>query len=467
MSLSESITDRSWFQWFIAVVIVLNIIAIGVETDSSCTGCDKRTEKLWLGINSVFASIYVTEFALKFRDKGFACLRGIPQVLDFLLVLIAIVDTWILQFVIQSHSVRSLSMLRVLRVVRLSRVLKFMTRQTELRLLIQSFREMYKYMLPLLVAMLFIVYFSSLIMRCFYDQSDELAYSRYGRWPGSEYWGSILRNMFTMFQMATGDNWSTVARPLVRSQPLYLFLFIPFLLCMFIAFRSYMIARACDSVIQSGSVAERRLKLAEQKTQALLNTLKQKFVDLKLQPGGNLSGDGYLNYNELLVFSRIESNRKILSSLNVPVSDLGELLCILGDDIKMKVDINFYFSCILRLTGPAMGRHVTSIQMKTQSMATKAATAIHRVANMQDKIRRIEIDLAEVAQRYGLKNGSTIDPDPFVITAEINESGGSSALRGSTSSLSLRSRKGRSLREKYKESRFKQRTTPFASFIIE
>ena len=465
------ITDRDWFQWLIATVIVLNIFTIGIETDASCVGCEEVDSHLWLGINSVFATVYVVEFGLKFYFYGWSCLKGPAQILDFLLVLIAIVDTWILQFAIQSHSIRSLSMLRVLRVVRLSRVLKFMTRQTELRLLIQSFRDLYKFLLPMLVAMGVVLYFTALIMGAVYQKGeDDRSYPKSSRWSGSEYWGSLPRTIFTLFQVSTGDRWAKeIVRPLLRSRPDFLWLFIPFVLIMYFAFRATLIARACDSVIQSGSVAEGRLKAQEKKMHALLEKLRRNFISLKQQsPEDNISGEGYINYAELAKFSRIEENRKLLSSLNVPVSDLGELFCILGGPVQGRIVLDTFFGSVLRLTGPAMGRHVTSIQMRTHSMANRSAVIISRIAKLENQLGIIDARLSEIAKFYSLKNGLKIAEDVNLITVElyVEDPGTSSGLRASTSSLSLRSRRGRILREKFKESRNQQRTSPFTSFLI-
>jgi len=461
------ITDRDWFQWFIATVMVMNIFAIGIETDASCVGCSGPDARLWLGINSIFAAIYVTEFAIKFYYFGWNCLKGRAQILDSLLVLVAVVDTWILQFVIQSHSARNLSMLGVLRVVSLSRVLKFMMRQTELRLLIQSFRDLYKFLVPMIVGLTAVLYFTALIMGSTYQRGeDDKAYSKYSRWSGHELWGTLPRTMFTLFQVTTGDKWAKeIVRPLIRLHPNYLFLFVPFTLFMFFGFRAALIARACDSVIQSGSVAENRLKAQEKHMHTLIEKLRRNFITMK--ESENLSGEGYLNYAELTKFCRIEENRKVLAALNVPVSDLGELFCILGGPDQARIVLDSFFSSVLRLTGPAMGRHVTSIQMRTQWMASKAAHMVARIARLDDWLKTIDGRLADIAKLYGLKNGLKLTEDINLITVEIySEAGTSSGLRGSASSLSLRSKRGRILREKYKDSRNHHGTSPFGSFLI-
>ena len=114
-----------------------------------------------------------------------------------------------------------------------------------------------------------------------------------------------------------------------------------------------------------------------------------------------------------------------------------------------------------------MGRHVTSIQMRTQWMASKAAHMVARIARLDDWLKTIDGRLADIAKLYGLKNGLRLTEDINLITVEIySEAGTSSGLRGSASSLSLRSKRGRILREKYKDSRNHHGTTPFGSFLI-
>lgn len=395
-------------------------------------------------INSIFASAYVIEFSLRFYHYRFHCLRTFAQVLDFLLVLIAIVDTWVLYFVLEGTSIRSVSMLRVLRVIRLSRVIKFMTKQTELRLLIQSLTDIHRILIPMSIAMVCVLYFYALVMAAFYERGiDDRLYPAYSRWSGSEYWGSIPRSMFTLFQVATGDKWAEdIVRPLLRRYPLYAVIFVPFVLIMFFGLKAALVAKISDHVIQSGNVAERRMQAQERHTKQTVERLRLNFLRLKADPPAGASASDCLNYRELTAFVQEEDNRKLLSSLNVPVSDLGELFYILDSAQKEFAAIDQFFASILRLTGPAMGRHVTSVEKIAQSLAHKMALASSRIAILDELAKNINTRLSGIAELYGLKSGRVVDQDINVITAE-SSSEGCSFMRGSGSSLSLRSRRGR------------------------
>ena len=398
---SAAIVDKAWFQSFIAFVIVLNIFSIGLETDSACVDCGNENTTTWMIVNSMFATIYVVEFGLKFNHYGMRCLRTIPQILDAGFVLIAILDTWVLYFVMQNYSVRTLSMLLVLRVARLSRVLRFMTRQPELKLLLLSLMDIYKILIPMCTTLVFVVYFMALVIGSVYRRGyDDTAYPSYGRWSGSEYWGSLLGSMYTFFQLSTGDKWAQeIVRPLVRRYPLYVLIFVPYIGVMFFAFRAAMIGKICDHVIQSGNAAEGRIQTQEKRRKETIAKLKQIYSSLNKSP--------IMTYSDLSVFNQQESSRKLLTSLNIPVTDLIELFYILDIEDKESVSVDEFFASIIRLTGPAMGRHVTSIKMTSFSLVKRMTVATVRVAALDNAICEMEKQCCEVSKAYGLTSGAT------------------------------------------------------------
>lgn len=407
-----AVVEKDWFQWMIAFVIILNIITIGIETDALGQNGSSDDPVLWLLINSFFAGVFVIEFGLKFAHYRLRCLKSWSQIFDFFLVILAIIDTWILYFVIKNVSVRTLSMLRVLRVVRLSRVLKFMTRQTELRLLMHSLMDIHKILIPMVLVMVVVLYFTALVMSVFYRSgSDDWVYPPYSRWSGNEYWGSVPRSMFTLFQLTTGDSWAGgVVRPLLRVYPLYSLIFIPFMAVMFIAFKATLVAKLCDHIIQSGSVAEGRLEFEESRTKGIVKTLEDNFIASK--EGGRNGGMTFENVEQLI---KVEKNRRLLTSLNVPVSDLAELFYILDWSRREVVEISLFFNSILRLTGLALGRDVTSIQMKSQKIVHRMSVLSSNLGRLDDLINEVFLTLSLVAQKHGLTHSSLLQEDLNVI----------------------------------------------------
>lgn len=168
---------------------------------------------------------------------------------------------------------------------------------------------------------------------------------------------------------------------------------------MFFAFRAAMIAKICDHVIQSGNAAESRIQTQEKRTKDTIAKLQQIYISLNSSP--------MMTYSDLSVFNQQESSRKLLTILNIPVTDLIELFYIVDIDDKESVSVDEFFASIIRLTGPAMGRHVTSIRMASFSLVNKMTLATVRVATLDNATCEIEKQCCELAKAYGLASGAT------------------------------------------------------------
>ena len=440
---------------FTAPILLSNIASVGIEANLSVAPPDMPGPLLWRAINSVFAAIYVLELMYKFYVSRVDDLRSSKFLPDTLFALMAIVDSWILGSLDQTNGVRSISTL--LRTIRLCRFFKFMPWNPDLRLLLGASVGIARIMIPMAAALMALVYFFALLVTAVSDvNATDAAYSRDQVWSGSEYWGSVPSSMLTMFQIATGDRWAhAIVRPLFELSPLYLLIFIPYVLVTLIAFRATLIAKLCDHVVQLGSAAESRLESLEDKTKNTISHLQSNFVNDKKRHIREDSSE-FLNYTEVVRFASVEANRKLLTTLNVPVGDLGELFYILDPDQTEKVAIPQFFSSILRLKGPAMGRHVTTLQMTASQLACRATVVSSRVAKLDQMMDTVNGRFTELAKSYGLRRVKDGPKDATVITA-MNEP----MNHGRSQSASANAKRGK-LRERYlmrKESR--RKSSPF------
>jgi len=380
---NQRIIDKTWFNVLLAAVIAANMLSIGIETDMSCVGCDDNSAGAWFVINSIFASVYVIEFTLKVYYCGWETITSVTNLVDSLLVALAVIDTWVLYFIFRSGSVRTLSMLRIVRVVRLSRMLKFMTHQTELRLLIQSFRDIHKVLVPMILFGACVIYFCSLIIRGLFDPLTFTAvYPSYSRWTGNDYWGSLPRTMFTLFQLTTGDNWAAeVVRPIRNKNPWYSLFFVPFILIMTLSFKFAIIAKLCDQIIDSGSVAANRQKNLDLKIKQLIHSLR---TDFKADS---------MTIESLERFISQQTPEKLCDvsdSLNlVDTQDLVELFHILDIDKTNRIVTDEYFASLTRLSGPAQGKHVTHTHIQANSLSVRSVEILARIAKLEERIESL------------------------------------------------------------------------------
>ncbi|CAK0830271.1 unnamed protein product [Prorocentrum cordatum] len=122
---------------FFGAWIVLNAIVLAVETDHQDEG--NENDWYWVLLDSLFNIVFGVEVILRMvAEKGkWPCLAW--NLIDFALVVIGIVDSWILRLVDTGGNVGFLVVLRVFRLLRLARVLRvlrLMRSNKELLLLI-------------------------------------------------------------------------------------------------------------------------------------------------------------------------------------------------------------------------------------------------------------------------------------------------------------------------------------------
>ena len=76
------------FDFFMGVVVVLNVILIGQQLDAEVSGGDEEKMTIFHIVEVVFYFIYVAELAARFFSVGLACLRNPWVRFDLLIVVI-------------------------------------------------------------------------------------------------------------------------------------------------------------------------------------------------------------------------------------------------------------------------------------------------------------------------------------------------------------------------------------------
>jgi len=180
-------------------LILVNAVILGLETWDAAMAA---AGPLLVGLDRAILAVFVLEILLKLFAYGLRFFRNPWNVFDFLVVGVALVP-----------ASGPLAVLRVLRVLRLvSMVPRF-------RFVVES----------LLRAVPGILSIAGLLAILFYV-SAVMATGLFGeRFP--EWFGSIGRSMYTLFQVMTLESWSMgIARPVMDAYPWAWLFFVPFIL---------------------------------------------------------------------------------------------------------------------------------------------------------------------------------------------------------------------------------------------
>uniref|UniRef100_A0A8C3WU26 Cation channel sperm-associated protein 1 n=1 Tax=Catagonus wagneri TaxID=51154 RepID=A0A8C3WU26_9CETA len=205
----RKLTESLAFEAFIIFIVCLNTVMLVAQTFAEV---EIRGEWYFMALDSIFLCIYVVEAVLKIIALGFKYFYDPWNNLDFLIMVMAVLDFMLMQLYSPSstRAVYNLSVfwifkvfksLRALRAIRVLRRLSFLTSlQKVTGTLAQS--------LPSITAILILMFTSrcgpeqpvlfSVVLRALFRHSDPKRFQ------------SILTTIFTLFTLLTLDDWSLI-----------------------------------------------------------------------------------------------------------------------------------------------------------------------------------------------------------------------------------------------------------------
>ena len=188
-------------QRLIVAVILLNAAVLGLETYSAAMdrwgGLLRLADAFCLGVFLVELSVKLAVYRGLFWRNGW-------NWFDFFVVAVALVPgagPW-----------------AVLRSLRILRVLRLLTVVPQLRKVVAAFIHAIPGLSGVILVMIVFVYTMAVLATNLFGPS----------FP--EYFGSLGRSLFTLFQIMTLESWSmAVVRPIMETQPLAWLFFVPFI----------------------------------------------------------------------------------------------------------------------------------------------------------------------------------------------------------------------------------------------
>lgn len=206
-------------QYFVIAVILLNAAVLGIETS---TAAMDRWGSVLHTIDLACLTIFIVEIGLKLYALGHRFFKDTWNVFDFVVVAIALVP--------------GAGPFAVLRSLRVLRVLRLISMVPALRRVVSA----------LLKAVPGIASIGALLLIVFYVGAV-MATGLFGGHFPAEY-GTIGRSLFSLFQVMTLDNWSTMVREIWSELPWAPAFFIPFVIVSAMAVLNLLVAVIVDAM---------------------------------------------------------------------------------------------------------------------------------------------------------------------------------------------------------------------------
>jgi voltage-gated sodium channel len=182
--------ERPWVANGVIVLIAINALILGIETRQDLSAAEMLVLQR---IDHALLAVFVLELALKLLAYGLRFFRDPWNVFDFVIIGVALVPA--------SESFSVLRALRILRALRLVSMVPSMRRVVGA--LLGALPGM-----GAIVALLVLVIYVAAVMatKLFHEASPE-------------FFGTLGRSTFTLFQIMTVEGWPDIARGVMKTEP--------------------------------------------------------------------------------------------------------------------------------------------------------------------------------------------------------------------------------------------------------
>jgi hypothetical protein len=359
------------------------MIVIGLEADYACVKgkahpyCLIEFRGAWYYVELVFTLLLCVEMAGRIYSMGFVhYFRGdsisnpygiaFMRCADFAIVFARLLDSCLFEPLEIGTPIKIISCIRILHVAEIMRRNQAMTAFREVMMIIFSFWDAVRVVVWTLIVMSVLIYVLAIVMT---DQiykapdANQYDYSRSAwekkPWTVEDYWGTVPRSAFSLFQVVTLDNWSsTLIRPLVRKHPAFIFLIIPFLVIAVLGLLNVIVAVIVECVIAAAAVNEEKISKEREKMHTkVLNSLQAIFEDADLDKSGDLDRE------ELEKALTEQHIRDRLNLLNFDLKDIYALFDMLDETGDGVVPNEKFFRGCARLQGEAMSCDLNHLQV--------------------------------------------------------------------------------------------------------
>jgi voltage-gated sodium channel len=332
------------------------------------------------------------ELILRLYFKGKLFFRELWNLADVVLVVLSMLSTWIFPFVYPSTSTNLYvlsSTIRLVRIMTVGRLVRVLSGFRDLWSVIAGFVDAIKTLMWVSIFLIFILYIAAVFVTVEIGQNPDL-YEPYkyvsGGWDYQDYFGSVGKSMFTLFQIVTLDDWSNgVARHVMSNQPAMCVFFLLFILLTSYGLMNIITGIIVERTLSAAKQNQQRFQRTQEKERArVLNHLREIF-EL-----ADKDGNGSLTIDEFRTAIRQPDVERKLKLIELPVADAEELFEILDHDGSGELSVDEFIGGCVRLKGTARSKDLLGVQVNVQCLADRVETIELQLSQLEDNFATMD-----------------------------------------------------------------------------
>ncbi|CAE6951294.1 Cacna1c [Symbiodinium natans] len=415
----QSLVNHPLFDWFFAMVVLLNAIFIGVDVQLSIGSMEVRPVFIQV-LQYCFTTLFTVELILRFIANGVHLFCQEDWMWSLLDVFIVATSLWeiVVDVVTALEAVDSnvdkiagVSSLKVFRIIRITRIVKtiqlmrvfrfVMAFRTLISSIIHTLKALFwALILLLMIVYVFAVLFTQAVNAHIYDP-EVTVLSTSSLENSLKYFGSLPETMLSLFMaIANGVSWEEILNPLRAISSAWVFLFLFYVAFTYFAVLNVVTGVFCQSAIDSAQNDHATLvqsMLANK--EAHLHEIRALFSKLGATDSGVIT---YAMFEEKIDSPAV---REYFETLGLDVWDAWSFFKLLDLDGGGAVEIEEFFKGCLRLRGQARAVDIGKI-MHDQTWLIKSQGRFHTY--MESELNFMKRELAALR----LMSGGTSEQSP-------------------------------------------------------
>lgn len=395
---SEVWIDRSWFDVAISIVVILNAIVIGLETDLQGPG---SRHPIWITLEVLFLILFLAEITMKVYAHTWRWVASSPlNILTTFCCFMAFIQCVILNPIGIDMTVRLISLIRVLGLARLYRVIKRSEHLMDLKLLLQNMAHSAQTFLWCIVLLIVITYIFAVIVTQQIGQNVS-TYGNYyklsGGWDFEEKFGTVGRSFFTLMEVMTMDGWiSEVLRHVIVNQWWMVLLFGFFLLITNFGVINVFVAVIVECTM---SAATQNRKRAMQKQERAHRIELEGIRDIFYMC--DMDGSNSVDRTEFMRALEVPEVRWKLRLLELPEEDVLKLFTVLDGSGFQRLSFDDFIQGCIKLKGFASSKDLLSVMAQADSLAAKMDSLETTLQQTERMMRHLDEVTKRITKRFG------------------------------------------------------------------
>jgi len=336
-----------------------------------------------------FCILFLGELGARYATSHGHFFKDGWNVADLILVLGSVVDAFFLNPAGIGGQIRFFTVLRALRVIRLVRLVRMFTAFRELWLLVGGLINSVKALSWVGVVVFMLIYVCGIICTAEIGQNEEtyaIGPSYNGEvWPYKQYFGTVFRSMFTLFQVLTLDGWcDDIVRHVVYRQPVMGGFFIFFIILTSFGLMNVVVGIIVENTLAAAQVVDKR---KEEKAAKQRKEVVEQLTSILERSDSQRSG--LISLEELRAANQSAIVQQKFELVGLNFDEVEHIFSLLDVDRSGKIELVRFENACRELVGGGKRRDIAQVEVNMGTLANRLDKLDHKFTNIEKEVSMI------------------------------------------------------------------------------